>query len=124
MINPVPPTPLPCLVSMQRLSIQLTRRLLVDIALHGSKADGVYLMLLQSHCCLMCHRAAFQGRIPDMLEIVSKWSADKRLQFDPQGNTVGSIEVVTDVRCLCSLMLFNLFPLQCFNTVCCTDIFL
>ncbi|KAL3142410.1 hypothetical protein ABBQ38_002745 [Trebouxia sp. C0009 RCD-2024] len=40
------------------------------------------------------HSAAFEGRIPEMLQIVKQWSAEKRSQFDPQGNTVLHVAIL------------------------------
>jgi len=37
----------------------------------------------------MCnHRAAFDGRIADVLQMTKAWNKEQHMQFDPQGNTV------------------------------------
>ena len=41
------------------------------------------------------HRAAFEGRIAEMQQIINLWNEQQRMQFDPQGNTVGYIFMST-----------------------------
>ena len=34
------------------------------------------------------HRAAFDGRIADVVQLTKAWTQEQHMQFDPQGNTV------------------------------------
>jgi hypothetical protein len=34
------------------------------------------------------HRAAFDGRIEDVVQLTKAWNQEQHTQFDPQGNTV------------------------------------
>ena len=87
MTTQVPHMPLLWLVSTQLLNTRLIRKLLhhKPQCVRALQPINKY----QPAFCALC-RAAFEGRINEMLQIARTWSAEKRTQFDPQGNTVSS----------------------------------